>query len=77
MEQNVVRLSKNAIEEIKSWREYAKSGVSFEKIMIEIIKKKVSESEYSDDANKDIRRMVEDFILIKHYETYLLNRLNH
>lgn len=62
MEQNVVRLSKNAIEEIKSWREYTKSGVSFEKIMIEIIKKKVSESEYSDDANKDIRRMVEDFI---------------
>lgn len=62
MEQNVVRLSQNAIEEIKSWREYAKSGVSFEKIMIEIIKKKVSESEYSDDANKDIRRMVEDFI---------------
>lgn len=62
MEQNVVRLSKNAIEEIKSWREYRESGVSFEKIMIEIIKKKVSESEYSDDANKDIRRMVEDFI---------------
>lgn len=62
MKQSTVQLSENAIEEIKSWREYAKSGVSFEKIMLEIIKKEVSESEHSDDANKDIRRMVEDFI---------------
>lgn len=41
MKENAIQLSENAIEEIKAWRYYAKSGVSFEKLMIDIIKKKV------------------------------------
>lgn len=73
MEQNAVRLSENAIEEIKSWREYAKSGVSFEKLMIGIIKNKVSESEHSDNDNEDIRRMVEDFIFFNDILNSLLD----
>lgn len=62
MKENAIQLSENAIEEIKAWRYYAKSGVSFEKLMIDIIKKKVLGPEHSDKANENIRRMVEDFI---------------
>lgn len=73
MEQNTVQLSENAIEEIKSWREYAKSGVSFEKLMIGIIKNKIVESEHSDNANEDIRCMVENFIFFNDILNSLLD----
>ncbi len=73
MEKNAVQLSENAIVEIQSWREYAKSGVSFEKLMIGIIKKKVSESGHSDNENEDIRCMVEDFIFFNDILNSLLD----
>lgn len=73
MEQNTVQLSENAIEEIKSWREYAKSGVSFEKFMIGIIKNKIVESEHSNNANEDIRSMVENFIFFNDILNSLLD----
>lgn len=73
MKENAIQLSENAIEEIKSWREYAKSGVSFEKLMIGLIKSKVIESEHSDNANEDIRRMVENLIFFNDILNSLLD----
>lgn len=62
MEKNVIQLSSCAIREIRLWREYAKNGVSFEKLMISTIKDKVLTSEHSVIENTNIRNLVEDFI---------------
>lgn len=66
-----IALSKDAIEQIKLWREYAKDGVSFDKFVIELLVKLTLGKGCSDEENRYVIHVFEELL----YYSGLLNAL--